>query len=634
MTDTPHSLVLRGRQALARGDLAATSVAAEERLRTDPRDISALELRYLVHKARGDMAQAVSTLQAAIAADTATNTSSAGRSITGASGSASSGAANGSGAAAHTTPDNNITSSGGETLTSSGIRKASADWAYNELVQLLLAHNRLADAEQVARKAVRSNPRNAQAHNLFGTVLSQLNDLPSGEWHFRRALELLRAQQAQPPVARPPADELPLLTNLAVNLMQQGRTGEAESFFAQAHALAPTDMKILAHWSKLHEVQGNLAQAAALLDQAEAISSKEAVSLLRASYLVRAKQPHEALALLNAAPTLSGQAQLERGQLHDRLGHYEQAWQDFVTAKQKLSREGGGLDYKADTVEVFFSRLRHFFTQDNFELLPRAAARTDTPQPIFIMGFPRSGTTMIEQALCSHSLISPGGELAFIGELRRLSSLLLPGPEPFPENLAQSWTADNRFIAAVFRDYYLTRAGQCGLFQPGARFFTDKMPFNEMYLPLVRMAFPEAKIIRIVRHPLDVCVSMLSNNLTHGFNCGYDIANIVRHFTAIAELVAHYRRELDWDDFVLKYESFVRTPRAELQRVFAHLGVPFEEASLRFHENRRYAPTPSYAQVTEKLHDRSIGRYKHYAAHLQPYPQQLRPLLSEHGYEA
>src|SRR5256886_13739465 len=87
------------------------------------------------------------------------------------------------------------------------------------------------------------------------------------------------------------------------------------------------------------------------------------------------------------------------------------------------------------------------------------------------------------------------------------------------------------------------------------------MPFNEVYLPLPKMAFPGAKIIHVVRHPLDVCVSMMSNNMTHGFNCGYRIEDIAHHLAAVFELVEHYRRELAPGDFVLRYESLVEDQR-------------------------------------------------------------------------
>jgi hypothetical protein len=185
----------------------------------------------------------------------------------------------------------------------------------------------------------------------------------------------------------------------------------------------------------------------------------------------------------------------------------------------------------------------------------------------------------------------------------------------------------------LFRDHYLARAEQSGLFNTGKPFFTDKMPFNEMYLPLLKMAFPRAKIVRVLRHPLDVCVSMMSNNLTHGFNCGYRIEDTVRHFAAMFELFEHYRSQMTVGDYELRYERFVREPLAETERLLEYLELPFEEACMRFHESRRYAPTPSYAQVTEPLNDRSIDRHRHYTQQLQPFVGPLAPMMRASGYD-
>lgn len=575
MGNAIHPLVARGREALARNDLRSAAAAAEERLKVHGRDVDALQIRSLVERRSGNLAAAAATLKTILGID------------------------------------------------------PRADWAYNDLTQTLFTMGRRGDAEQLVRVALRINPHNAEAHDLFGTILSELNDLSSGEWHFRRALEL------GGPQARCTA-------NLALNLMQQGRTDEAERTFAAASALAPGDVRTLAHWSKLNEVRGDLGRAQELLDRAEAAGSAADVNLLRASLLARVGRHGEALAILEAAPQLNGDAHLERGRLYDRLGRYEEAWADFVAGKEKLAAEGGGLEYRADAVETFFGRLKGFFTRATLALLPRAGTRQEVPQPVFVTGFPRSGTTLVEQVLTSHSAVRAGGELAFLGEFRKLANQLFPGPEPFPENLGRTWTADNHHVATLFRDHYLARAEQAGLLAAGARFFTDKMPFNEIWLPLLRMAFPQAPIVHVVRHPLDVCVSMMSNHLTHGFNCGYRIESIVHHLAAVSDLLEHYRSEMGTGsrmgtgtgEHVLGYESFVSDQHGETLRLLAHLGLPLEPSCLSFHENRRYARTPSYAQVTEKLNDRSIGRHRHYARHLAPFTAQLGPLLARHGYRA
>jgi tetratricopeptide (TPR) repeat protein len=561
-----HQLVVRGREAFARGDLAVAAAAADERLRAAAGDLEALELRFLVQKGRGQAVDAVRTLDTVLGVD------------------------------------------------------PSIEWAYNELVQIFMAHGRLEDAGEVARAALRVNPGSAHAHNLFGLVLSEMNDLPPGEWHFRRALQLS-------------GPHAPYLLNLALNLLKQGRPDEADGHFSAAHGLDPRDPKTLAHWSTLYEGRGDLKRAQELLERAEAVSSPEQVSLLRANYLARMGDTDQALSILDSAATLAGDAQLQRGRLRDQVGRYAEAWPDFVEGKRKLARESGGpRQYQAQAIEALFGGCKQFFTSEHVAALPRAAQRAEVPQPIFITGFPRSGTTLVEQILCSHSRVHAGGELTFIGELRKLADELLPGPERFPGNLARSCTADRHYVATLFRDYYCARAEQYGLFKAGRPFFTDKMPFNEIHLPLIKMAFPHAKIVHVVRHPLDVCVSMLANNMTHGFGCAYRIEDITHQLALVFDLVEHYRQQFECGDFMLQYESLIDAQAGQTAKLLAYLGLPFEDACLRFHENRRYAPTPSYARVAEQLSARSVNRHQHYARVLEPYASRLAPMMARYNY--
>lgn len=579
MSHPPHALVLRAREALARGDVRSAESAVDERLRTAGRDINALGVRSFLLQRRGQFGEAARTLQTVIGID------------------------------------------------------ARADWAYHELIQILLAHRRLADAEQVARAGVRANPDNASCHNAFGLLLSEMNDLPSGEWHLRRALAL---GDPQPP----------FYANLALNLMKQGRIEEADGYFAQAHERAPTDAKTLMGWARLHEERGDLRRAHELLDRAEAASSLEDVNLQRASLLSREGRHEEAMAMVNAAKSLTGEGQLVRGRLQERLGCFDAAWQDFVEGKRKIASEAGGLQYRGDAVQGLFSRLKGFFTRDNLERLPRAPLRADTPQPLFIIGFPCSGTARVEQILGRHSAVRAGGELPFLSELPKLATDLLPSPESFPENLAQSWTADRSYAATMFRDFYLARAAHHG----SGALFTDRMPFNEVYLPLLKMAFPEAKIVHVVRHPLDVSVSMLANTVPHGPNCAYRIEDITHHLAAVFDLFDHYRKEMDLGEYVLRYESLISDPAGETRKLLDYVGLPFEENCVRLDEkapsasgpNRTSGP-PSGAmqasglpsvrtQASGSLDERSSDQHEHYARQLQPYALRLSRIMAAYGY--
>lgn len=564
MADSPASLLSVARAAFERNEVPEALMFLRQVLQQDARNVPAIELLYRIERSQDRQEDAARSLARIIAID------------------------------------------------------PTADWAYNDLVRLLFDGGRPADAERLARTALRVNPRNAIAHSLFGTLLSGKNELPAGEWHFRRAAALA-------------PDDAGILANLALNLMQQGRVDDAERCYADADRLAPGSLAILSHWSKLAEVRGELPRAAALLDRAAAAASETQVNLLRSRLESRAGRQREALAILEACRDMNGDGFLERGRLRDALGWYDAAWEDFVTGKRKLAAQAGNVVYQGEAVHTFFSRLESFFTRDNLERLPSAPLRRDLPQPIFVVGFPRSGTTLVEQILASHSAVRAGGELPFAGRFREIVNRLYPDDGPFPENLSRTWTADGHFVAWLLRDLYFALAEQANHVPGDHRYFVDKMPFNEVYLPLIRMAFPDSPIVRVARHPLDVCVSMMAHHFTHGFNCGYRIEDVVTHLSAVHGLLEQYRRS-GMEVFTMRYEDLVSDQEATTRRLLEHAGLAFEAACLRFDETRRYAPTPSYAEVTDKLNDRSVGRHRHYARHLDRYVPQLRPMIEAMKY--
>jgi hypothetical protein len=137
-------------------------------------------------------------------------------------------------------------------------------------------------------------------------------------------------------------------------------------------------------------------------------------------------------------------------------------------------------------------------------ILPRAGLREDSPQPIFIVGFPRSGTTLVEQTLSAHPRISAGDELPFINEITDSMVRTLNSPMGYPEAMAELWMGDRRYGLDELRDRYLEQVRRLDIVEPGAAWFTDKMPLNETHLGLIALVFPQAPIIHVVRHPLDI----------------------------------------------------------------------------------------------------------------------------------
>ena len=502
------------------------------------------------------------------------------------------------------------------------VNDPASEWALNDLTQLLYSQGQKGAAETAARAALVALPEDPQAHLQLAVIMAEKDDLPAAEFHNRRALDLAGPHPQ-------------ILVNLGLTLYNQGRIDDALPALLEAHKLQPDIAQTMAHISRAYEAKRDMADAYIWLERAEALGKRtgEDFTLLRALYLRNADQPQQALDLIDQSKDkLAGPALLERAVLLDKLGRHDEAMQGFVTAKSRLSRDMG-VCYDPVKVTTEFAALKGFFTTEALSHLPKASVRKDTPQPIFILGFPRSGTTLIEQMLNSHPEVSAGGELPFVHEWQKLTDDLLPGDQPYPQRLAQSQTADFHHIPGVLRDYYLGRAETYGLLGENKRFFTDKMPLNDVHLPLIRLAFPQSTIIRMVRHPLDVAVSMLSYNLTHGYNSSYRLETIIAHMVAMHDLTIHYDSALSHPVLNLKYEDFVADQRGHTLRVLGHIGLGFHEACLRFHTNPRHAPTPSYAQVSKPLNDRSIGRWKPYERFFVPFMDEISPVIEALGYE-
>lgn len=564
-----HPLIARGRQAFQAGDLSAAWSLADMRLQEAP-DLDALELKSVVCQARGDMDGAEAIMRQALALD------------------------------------------------------PRCAWAAADLTQLLHARGQSREAEVAARLAVIARPDDAQSHLQLAVLLAEKDDLPAAEFHNRRALHLAGAHPD-------------ILVNLGLTLYNQGRLDEAEEALTEALRLRPDQAQnnamIAAHISRVYEARRNTNLAFAWLERAEqmAKSSGHDFTLLRARYLAEADRPHEALALIDRYPgTLNAGAALERARLLDRLQRYEEAWPAMLAAKARLAAETGRT-YDATQVAHDFNAATAFFTHETMLRLPRAAVRPEAPTPIFILGFPRSGTTMIEQMLNSHPSVAAGGELPFVHEWRQLIIDLLPGGS-YPSNLAHTETFDLHHIPGVLRDYYLGRVDTYRVIGDGQPMLTDKMPLNDVHLPLIRLAFPNAPVVRLVRHPLDTALSMLSHDLTHGYNCGYAIETIFAHMKAVHALNMHYDQALDHPQMTVRYEDFVADQEAQTRRMLGHCGLDFDPACLRFHENPRHAPTPSYAQVSRPLNNRSVGRWTAYREFLAPYLDDIAPVVEALGY--
>ena len=314
-----------------------------------------------------------------------------------------------------------------------------------------------------------------------------------------------------------------------------------------------------------------------------------------------------------------GKALEDRGSYRESFDHYTQG--------NALHRELH--PYSAAENSRFVSRSRELLTADFFAA--RQGAGSAAADPIFIVGLPRAGSTLIEQILASHSMVEGTIELPDVPQMARE----LAGRDR-PE--VQAETAEGRFfdaLAAMDRDA-LRGLGERYLFstrvhrKTGAPFFIDKMPNNCLYVGLVHLILPNARIIDARRHPLGCCFSAFKQHFARGQSFTYGLEDLGHYYRDYVELMAHMDAVLPGRVHRVHYESMIEDTEAEVRRLLDYCGLPFEEACLRFYENDRPVRTASSEQVRQPIFREGMHHWRHFEPWLGPLEHALGPVLAHY----
>jgi tetratricopeptide (TPR) repeat protein len=508
----------------------------------------------------------------------------------------------------------------------------------NNMAVLLLEEQAFTQAHIYLNQILALAPTFAEAHCNMGFALVGLERLDNARYYFEQALALkpdyaeayygfakiyllwqhfIEAEHAIRKALQLQPHSLEFYQCLASIYHDQGKSLQALEYLEKALAI---DNK---HTS-LYLSQGLIWTDLGDIPQAEAVFSKAAsdpcvATRIDAHYslvqLQKIKADHPSfqalLALTSDIPAVPPKQlaylYFALGKCYEDLREWSQAFEFF---SQGCQAKRAKIAYDTEKPMTLVHKIIQGFTPKIIESLRQYA--NPSALPIFIVGMPRSGTTLIEQIISSHPQVYGAGELRYWNDLL---------DTPVQTNLATHYYPDNIVygspdICQTIAKKYLSHLRRCST--EAAR-ITDKMPYNYIAMGVIHALLPNATIIHVKRNPLDTCLSCYTKLFTQGQHYSYDLTELGHYYRCYEQIMAHWRQLLPegtWLD--IAYEDVVGNLEAEAQRLIAFCGLPWDPACLDFHQTNRSVRTASFAQVRQPVYTSSVGRWHHYERELAP----------------
>jgi tetratricopeptide (TPR) repeat protein len=450
-------------------------------------------------------------------------------------------------------------------------QSAHSPLAWRGLVQALMALGRLEEAEAAARHLVKIEPENPQSWITIASVSTRL---------MRQADALAAYEQA----ARLKPEEIRLRMSIGHIHKTLGRRSESEAAYKAALAMNPAIGE--AYWS-LADLKNYS------FSDAEIVAMQQ---LLTTDRIDRSNTAQLHFAL--------GKAFEQREQYADAFTHYARG--------NKLRRLDAPFDI--ERFERRTARIRAFFDAAFFA--DRLGSGNPSPAPIFIVGLPRSGSTLVEQILASHSRVEGTMELPNVITITHQFDDMDASRDGYPETIGSA----PRGLLSALGGRYLEETAPL---RSGREHFTDKLPNNFSHVGLIHAILPHATIIDARRHPMDCCFSTFKQHFAEGQTFSYDLDDLGRYYRCYLSLMDHWDAVLPGKVLHLQYEDLVHDPEANIRRLLDHCRLPFEAACLSFHQTRRSVRTASAEQVRQPIYASGVGYWRHFEQELQPLRQAL-----------
>ncbi|MGJ3231835.1 MAG: sulfotransferase [Oceanicaulis sp.] len=543
-----------------------------------------------------------------------------------------------------------------ELLAASG-RTNESDWARNRaerarrLPQPLQAathhlyENRLIKAEEICRAWLKRRPRDVEAMRLLAEIGARFGVLDDAEYLLESAVafqpddadlradyvRILRKRQKHDKaltearalhLSEP--DNVIFLSQLAIAEMQAGNFERAVSLLDQVLAAAPADIATLTAKGHALKTWGRSAEAVEIYKAACRADPSAGDAWYALANLKTYAFSDEERAQMKAREDAPGQTLQNRINLcfaiakaHDDAGEPDEAFTYYERGNALKKRQ---TRYTAEQMEAEFEAQKAVCTPALFAA--QAGKGHDDPAPIFIVGLPRAGSTLIEQILASHSQVDGTLELPDILALsQRLRGRDRSDPR-YPAMLAE-------LSDAQLEEFGRRYVEDTAIHRKGAPFFTDKMPNNFRHIGLIKLILPNAKIIDARRHPLDCCVSGFRQLFAEGQEFTYGLEEIGRYYRGYVDLMDHWDHVLPGAALRVIHEDVVADLETQVRRMLDFLGLPFEPACLEFHKTEREVRTASSEQVRLPINTKGLGQWRRYDAHLEPLKTALGPALED-----
>ncbi|MEE4355418.1 MAG: tetratricopeptide repeat protein [Desulfococcaceae bacterium] len=473
--------------------------------------------------------------------------------------------------------------------------------AYSNMANEMREQGRLKEAIACYQKAVEIRPDYAEAYNNMGNAYKDTGNMNRAETFYRKALDLS-------------PEYIQALNNLGNVLNDLGRLDEASSYYKKALKLQADCDWAFAGEAKVRMRKGKFREAFdLLLPRVQSETGNVDVAVTFGQVADRFDGTDQAIALMEKVLARQGLSTDEKRQLHFNLGRLYDRNKDFDRAFTHF-RGGNALRpnvFRPEHQEKYLQNLMSVYSKENRASLPSSSRTTE--QPVFIVGMPRSGTSLVEQILASHPMVFGAGELAEIVQLVNSLKQECGSKAGYPE--PECILSLNAAILDRQARKYLDRLHSIADGEYAR--ITDKMPQNFMHLGYISQLFPNARIIHCIRDPKDTGLSIYFQNFSGGHTYAFDLKNIGIYYRQYRKLMAHWKAagipmlDVHYEDMVERQEEISR-------KMLEYIGMEWDERCLTFHKTDRPVITASFHQVRQPIYKRSVQRWKNYEKYILP----------------